>query len=82
MADLKGRFDDAKDKVEGTAKEAQGRVTDDKGKELEGKAQSTFADVKDKARDAGDDLKEGAEKLTDKVKEGFEDLKDKFSKDK
>ena len=24
MADLKGRFDDAKDKVEGTAKEAQG----------------------------------------------------------
>ena len=78
MADLKGRFDDAKDKVEGTAKEAQGKVTDDKGKELEGKAQSTFADVKDKARDAGDDLKEGAEKLTDKVKEGFEDLKDKF----
>ena len=32
MADLKGRFDDAKDKVEGTAKEAQGKVTDDKGK--------------------------------------------------
>lgn len=48
MADLKGRFDDAKDKVEGTAKEAQGKVTDDKGKELEGKAQSTFADVKTK----------------------------------
>ncbi|NSQ36956.1 hypothetical protein HRF07_00405 [Enterococcus faecalis] len=81
MADLKGRFDDAKDNVEGTAKEAQGKVMDDKVNELEGNDQSTIADVKDKARDAGDHLNECSEKLTDKVKEGYEDLKDKFSKD-
>lgn len=80
MADLKGRIDDAKDKVVGTAKEAQGKVTDDKGKELEGKAQSTFGEVKDKARDAGDDIKEGAEKVGNKLKEGFDDVKEKFHK--
>ncbi|MFK4567070.1 CsbD family protein [Enterococcus sp. UD-01] len=80
MADLDGRINDAKDKVEGTAKEAHGKVTDDKSKELEGKAQSTFGDAKGKARDAGDDIKEGAEKLGDKIKEGFEDIKEKFQK--
>lgn len=80
MADLEGRVNDAKDKVVGTGKEVQGKVTDDKGKELEGKAQSAFGDAKEKARDAGDDIKDGAEKLGDKIKEGFEDIKEKFHK--
>lgn len=76
MADL----NDAKNKVENAAKEVQGKVTDEKGKELEGKMHSAFDDVKDKARDAGDDIKEGAGKLGDKIKEGFEDIKEKFRK--
>ncbi|MGC6770226.1 CsbD family protein [Enterococcus sp. LJL128] len=80
MADLNGRVNDAKDKVEGKTKETVGKVTDDKGKEAEGKLQSGFADAKTKARDAGDDIKEGAEKFGDKIKEGFEDIKEKFHK--
>ena len=80
MADLNGRINDAKDKVEGEAKTAVGKVTNDKGKEAEGKIQSGFADVKNKARDAGDDIKGGTEKFTDKIKEGFDDIKEKFHK--
>ena len=69
MADLKGRSEDAKDKVVGKGKEAYGKATDDKSKEAEGKAQSLGADIKEKARNLGDD-----------IKEGFEDVKEKFSK--
>lgn len=82
MADLNGRLNDAKDKVEGKSKETVGKVTNDKDKEAEGKLQSGFADVKKKARDAGEDIKDGAEKLGDKIKDGFGDVKDKFHKEK
>ena len=69
MADLKGRPEDLKDKVVGEGKEAYGKATGDKSKEVEGKAQSLGADIKEKVRDLGDD-----------IKEGFEDVKDKLSK--
>lgn len=91
MADVKGRAEDAKDKVVGETKAGVGKVTDDKSKEAEGKAQSAFADVKSKARDFGDDVKEGAEKVGhdikegadhagDKIKDAFDDVKKKFEK--
>ena len=42
------------DKVEGTAKEAQGKVTDDKTTEAEGRTQGAWGEGKDKADDAKD----------------------------
>ena len=53
MADLKGRSKDMKDKVVG-----EGKATDDKSKETEGKAQSLGADIKEKARNLGDEVKD------------------------
>ena len=49
------------DKVEGTAKEAKGKVTDDKTTEAEGSAQETWGEGKGKAEAkdvAGDKLGE------------------------
>jgi uncharacterized protein YjbJ (UPF0337 family) len=46
------------DKVEGTAKEAEGKITDDKGREAEGKLQQ----AKGKAADAVDDVKDALKK--------------------
>ena len=46
------------DKVEGTAKEAKGKVTDDKSTEAEGRAQETWGEGQqktDKAKDAASD---------------------------
>jgi uncharacterized protein YjbJ (UPF0337 family) len=42
------------DKVEGTAKEAKGKVTDDKTTQAEGRAQETWGEGKDKASQAKD----------------------------
>lgn len=47
MADLKGRSEDAKDKVVGKGKEAYGKATDDKSKEAEGKAQPILPQIID-----------------------------------
>jgi uncharacterized protein YjbJ (UPF0337 family) len=46
------------DEVEGKAKEAAGKVTDDESLEREGKAQGTFGEAKEKAGDAYDKAKE------------------------
>ena len=40
------------DKLEGTAKEAEGKLTGDKDREAEGKAQSALGHAKDAASDA------------------------------
>lgn len=57
------KFDNAKDKVAGKAKEVEGKVTGDKAREAEGKAQGLFADVKDKAEEAVDAVKDGFDHL-------------------
>lgn len=57
------KFDNAKDKVAGKAKEVEGKVTGDKTRETEGKAQGLFADVKDKLSDAAEAVKDGFENL-------------------
>lgn len=52
-------MDDAhKDKLEGKAKEVEGKLTDDEIREGEGKAQHAWGETKDKAGDAVDEVRE------------------------
>ena len=67
------KFDSAKDKVAGKAKEVEGKLTGDKEREAEGKAQGvlgkvkeTFSDVKEAVKDTLDDYKEDSKKEIDK----------------
>ena len=69
------KFDNAKDKVAGKAKEVEGKVTGDKAREAEGEAQGLFADVKDKLSDAAEAVKDKPEEAVDAVKDGFDHLK-------
>ena len=55
------KFENAKDKLGGQAKEGLGKVTDDKETEAEGKAQQGRADAKDKLEDARDTVKGAAQ---------------------
>lgn len=63
---LEEKFDSAKDQVAGKAKEAEGKVTGDKTREAEGKAQGVLGKVKETFSD-----------VKEEVKEKFEDLKSK-----
>lgn len=45
-----------KEQVEGTLKEAEGKLTDDKVREGQGKAEGAWGDVKEKAEDLKEDL--------------------------
>lgn len=51
------KFENAKDKLGGQAKEGFGKVTGDKETETEGQAQQGKADIKDKLQDARDTVK-------------------------
>lgn len=52
-------MDDAqKDKLEGKAKEAEGKLTDDELREGQGKAQQAWGDAKGKAEDAADEVRD------------------------
>jgi uncharacterized protein YjbJ (UPF0337 family) len=52
-------MDDAhKDQIEGKAKEAEGKLTDDKVREGQGKAQNTWGDAKEKADDVADAVRD------------------------
>ena len=46
------------DRIEGEAKELEGKITDDETREAEGRVQSTWGEVKDKADDAWEDVKD------------------------
>ena len=46
------------DKVEGKAKEWQGKLTDDESTEMEGKAQQAVGEVKDAADDVADEVRD------------------------
>ena len=61
---LEEKFDSAKDQVAGKAKEVEGKVTGDKTREAEGKAQGVLGKVKETFSD-----------LKEEVKEKFEDSK-------
>jgi uncharacterized protein YjbJ (UPF0337 family) len=52
-------MDDAqKDKLEGKAKEAEGKLTDDELREGQGKVQHAWGEAKDKAGDTADEVRE------------------------
>mgnify|MGYP005798509297 CR=1 FL=1 len=51
------KFENAKDKLGGQAKEGLGKVTGDKQTEAEGQTQQGKADAKDKLQDARDTVK-------------------------
>ena len=49
-----------KDRVEGKAKELEGKVTGDESREAEGRTQGKWGKAKEKADDAWEDLKDKA----------------------
>ena len=60
------------DRIEGKAKELEGKVTDDESREAEGRAQGTWGELKDKADDAWEDAKDKGEDLVDRIDEDDE----------
>jgi uncharacterized protein YjbJ (UPF0337 family) len=58
------KFDNAKDRVEGRAKETYGAATDDEELRDEGRGKQSEADVKD----AGEKVKDAMHKVTDAFK--------------
>ena len=57
------------DRIEGKAKEVEGKLTDDESREAEGKAQGKWGEVKDKADDAWEDAKDKAGELVNRDEE-------------
>ena len=55
------------DRIEGTAKEAEGKLTGDEDREAEGQAQEKWGKTKDTASDAWDETKDTAEDAKDKL---------------
>ena len=62
------KFENAKDKLGGQAKEGLGKLTGDKETETEGQAQQGKADAKDKLQDARDTVKGAVDGLLGKDK--------------
>jgi len=69
MTDLKDKAVNAKDKIVGEVKEAAGKVTGNEELELEGKIQSTKADIKEKAGEIKESIAGKINDLTDKKKD-------------
>lgn len=74
MEDWKKKAENLKDKVVGEAKEAYGKLVDDKATEAEGTVQSTTADVKNRA----DELREDAEHTARELKHDGQDFSDEL----
>lgn len=66
MTNLKGKIENAKDKIVGEVKEATGKVTGNQEMELKGKIQSSKADVKKKAGEIKEGIAEKIKDITDK----------------
>ena len=64
-----------KDRIEGKAKELEGKVTGDESREAEGRAQGKLGETKEKADGAWEDLK-------DKVGEMFNKREEKKERDR
>jgi uncharacterized protein YjbJ (UPF0337 family) len=52
-----------KDRIEGKAKEVEGKITGDESREAEGRAQGKWGELKDKTDDAWEDVKDKAGKV-------------------
>ena len=68
MTDLKDKFENAKDKVMGKAKESVGKATGSEETELKGKLQGKKADLKGKFDDTKEKI---AKKINDKLDEKY-----------
>jgi len=66
MTDLKDKFENAKDKIIGKAKEAVGKSTGSQETELKGKLQYQTAELKEKVDQTKEKI---AEKINDKLDE-------------
>ena len=64
-----------KDRIEGQAKEIEGKVTGDESREAEGRAQGKLGKTKEKADDAWEDIK-------DKAGEVFNDSEEKKERER
>jgi uncharacterized protein YjbJ (UPF0337 family) len=51
------------DRIEGKAKEVEGKITDDESREAEGRVQGKWGELKDRADDAWEDAKDKAGEL-------------------
>lgn len=62
------KFDSAKDQVVGKVKEVEGKLTGDKVREAEGKAQGLLGKVKDAVSDVKEDVKDAVKEAADDYK--------------
>ena len=69
MSDLKNKFENAKDKVVGKAKEGLGKVTGNQVTELKGKLQSQNADLKKKFNNTKEKIAENINNMIDEKEE-------------
>lgn len=70
------KFDNAKDKIAGKAKELEGKITGDKAREVEGKTQN----VKGEAKDDVQKVRDVAHDDVDAVKDALKNKKDNLEK--
>jgi uncharacterized protein YjbJ (UPF0337 family) len=57
------------DRIEGKAKEVEGKITDDESREAEGRVQGKWGEAKDTADDAWEDVKDKAGELINRDEE-------------
>lgn len=69
MTDLKGKGENAKDKVVGGVKEAVGKITNNERLELKGKIQSSKPDIGKKSEDIQEGIAGNINEFIDKKKE-------------
>lgn len=55
------------DRIEGKAKELEGKITDDESREAEGRTQGKWGELKDRADDAWEDAKDKGGDLVDRL---------------
>lgn len=72
MTNLKDKFQNAKDKVLGNAKESVGKATGSEETELNGKLQTKKADIKQKFDDTKEKIAKNINNALDKNKEDKE----------
>lgn len=67
-------LDSLKDKASGVMKEAEGKATGDKARELQGKAEEAKGKLKDAVDEAGEKIKENVDEAKDAAKKAYKDL--------
>lgn len=57
------------DRIEGKAKELEGKITDDESREAEGRTQGNWGELEDKADDTWEDAKDKGGDLVNRVED-------------